>query len=416
MKPAISVENLSKKYTIGERQPYYALRDALAGVGRRLMSKLSNLQSDKLKKNEFWALENINFDINPGEIVGIVGRNGAGKTTLLKIISQITPPSTGIIRLNGRVGSLLEVGTGFHPELTGRENIYLNGAILGMKRWEIKKKFDEIIEFAEIEKFLDTPVKHYSYGMYMRLAFSVAAHLEPEILLIDEVLAVGDYEFQKKCLGKMKNVAGEGRTVLFVSHNLGAISEICQKGLLIDQGKLIKFSGIQNIITQYTQINKQKLNTEAIGGSQKLNCQISHVSTTDSKGNEKNVFDITDQIILNIDYSIKTKISGLQLTATISSRTLDIMHSFDTDQVAGMAQRTPGKYLTRYIIPSMFLKAGTYSIRVTSGTPDKLIQDLKDIISFDVEELSINTQAKGYRRERPGLIISPGTWKTDRLK
>src|SRR5512135_3005375 len=216
MKPIIEVSNLSKKYRYGESQPYYTLRDTLAGIFK-IPGQILN-KNEQLTKDEFWALKDISFKVDEGEVLGIIGPNGSGKSTLLKILSQITPPTTGKAILRGRVGSLLEVGTGFHQELTGRENIFLNGAILGMTRAEIKKKFDEIVDFSGIEKFLDTPVKHYSSGMYIRLAFSVAAHLEPEILIVDEVLAVGDMRFQSKCLGKMGDVSRSGRTVLFVSH------------------------------------------------------------------------------------------------------------------------------------------------------------------------------------------------------
>lgn len=252
-KPIIKVENLSKSYMLRHEgtERYTAFRDVLTNKVRNLFSfsnsKIGSKTSDFITNpkpsftttEEFWALKDINFEINPGDRVGIIGRNGAGKSTLLKILSRITDPTTGKITLNGRVASLLEVGTGFHPELTGRENIYLNGAILGMSRAEIKRKFDEIVDFAEVERFLDTPVKRYSSGMYVRLAFAVAAHLEPEILIVDEVLAVGDAQFQKKCLGKMDDVSkNEGRTVLFVSHNLDSLKNLCNKGILLKSGQL----------------------------------------------------------------------------------------------------------------------------------------------------------------------------------
>lgn len=253
MKPIIEVSHLSKKYKYGESQPYYTLRDTLTSLAKvpfYLLNK--DRRPSILRKDEFWALKGVSFDINEGDVVGVIGRNGAGKSTLLKILSQITPPTEGEIKLRGRVASLLEVGTGFHPELTGRENIYLNGAILGMKRWEINNKFNEIVEFAEIEKFLDTPVKHYSSGMYMRLAFAVAAHLEPEILLVDEVLAVGDAQFQKKCLGKMSEISKQGRTVLFVSHNMGAVRQLCKKSILIENGMVAKFGRTENVVNEYS--------------------------------------------------------------------------------------------------------------------------------------------------------------------
>ena len=252
---AIRVENLGKKYKIGANQArYQTLRE---GIVNGFSNSIERIKGAPAKEgNIIWALKDINFEVKHGEVLGIIGRNGAGKSTLLKILSRITKPTTGRFELNGRVGSLLEVGTGFHPELTGQDNIYLSGAILGMKRREINRKFDEIVDFAEIEKFLDTPVKHYSSGMYMRLAFAVAAHLEPEILMVDEVLAVGDAEFQKKCLGKMGDVAGEGRTVLFVSHNMGAIENICNKGLYLHNGNIMIISSQSEAISSYLKSSK----------------------------------------------------------------------------------------------------------------------------------------------------------------
>lgn len=243
-KPIIKIDNLSKKYQIGSKESYYSLRENIANA--------FNFEKRKKKKEDFWALKNINLEVKQGEAVGIIGRNGAGKSTLLKVLSQITPPTTGKITMRGRVASLLEVGTGFHPELTGRENIFLNGAILGMTRTEIKRKFDEIVAFSEIEKFLDTPVKRYSSGMYVRLAFAVAAHLEPEILIVDEVLAVGDIQFQKKCLGKMDQIAKEkGRTVLFVSHNMSAVQNLCSQSILLENGSIRNIGKTNSIVTEY---------------------------------------------------------------------------------------------------------------------------------------------------------------------
>ncbi len=269
MEPIIKVENLGKSYIIGhQRERYVALRDVLTNKARQVASKTKNLFSGGQliagnELEEFWALKDINFEVQQGDRVGIIGRNGAGKSTLLKVLSRITEPTTGKIHLKGRVASLLEVGTGFHPELSGRENIYLNGAILGMSRTEVKKKFDEIVDFAGVEKFLDTPVKRYSSGMYVRLAFAVAAHLEPEILIVDEVLAVGDAEFQKKCLGKMEDVSKQdGRTVLFVSHNMAAIQNLCNKGILLKGGYIEMTGNTIDAINKYVSGNntqKQKL-------------------------------------------------------------------------------------------------------------------------------------------------------------
>ena len=250
---AILVEGLSKRYRIGQRKGYLTLRESLARSWRSALSLFRNRVQTGTKNgnNYIWALKDVSFEVKRGEIVGIIGRNGAGKTTLLKILSRITEPTEGCAEIHGRVASLLEVGTGFHPELTGRENIYLNGAILGMKRAEIERKFDEIVAFAEIEKFIDTPVKRYSSGMYVRLAFAVAAHLEPEILLVDEVLAVGDAAFQKKCLGKMGDVAKEGRTVLFISHNMPAVQRLCRTAHLLEQGRMMLSADAVTVVNAY---------------------------------------------------------------------------------------------------------------------------------------------------------------------
>lgn len=251
----IKVENLSKSYTIKHQQGerYTALRDVVSNgvknVGNRLLGR-TNGHTDA-GSEEFWALNDVSFEVKQGERVGIIGRNGAGKSTLLKILSRITEPTKGRVHIKGRVASLLEVGTGFHPELTGRENIYLNGAILGMSREEIRRKFDEIVAFAEVEKFLDTPVKRYSSGMYVRLAFAVAAHLEPEILVVDEVLAVGDTQFQKKCLGKMSDVSNEGRTICFVSHNMTAVLALCNTGILIEKGQIMQIGSSASVAQHY---------------------------------------------------------------------------------------------------------------------------------------------------------------------
>lgn len=262
----IKVENLSKKYMINHQKGggYTALRDVISNsakkFGRKILSPFSDTQPSATE--EFFALNNVSFTIKEGQRVGIIGRNGAGKSTLLKILSRITEPTSGRIEITGRVASLLEVGTGFHPELTGRENVFLNGAILGMPRKEINRKFDEIVAFAEVEKFLDTPVKRYSSGMYVRLAFAVAAHLEPEILVVDEVLAVGDAQFQKKCLGKMEEVGRQGRTVIFVSHNMGAIQSLCDKAVLMDSGKIIGYGPVLEQIDSYINYSREGLSAK----------------------------------------------------------------------------------------------------------------------------------------------------------
>lgn len=306
-KSIIEVHKVSKKYHIGVNEKYFSLRDSVVGIVKSPLRvfKPVKLAKDGLADDEFWALKDVSFKVMPGEVLGIIGRNGAGKSTLLKVLSQITPPTSGEIKLRGRVGSLLEVGTGFHPELTGRENIFLNGAILGMKRWEVKKKFDEIVDFAEIEKFLDTPVKHYSSGMYTRLAFAVAAHLEPEILIVDEVLAVGDAQFQKKSLGKMSQVSKQGRTVLFVSHNMGAISQLCTRAIYIENGA-ISFDGqIQKAIELYLRYYKGRLDL-AKKNNKAIKIVRLHINPKEKKV-ESNIYELTIEI-----YS-KKKVAGIEI-------------------------------------------------------------------------------------------------------
>nr|HQV07275.1 ABC transporter ATP-binding protein [Chitinophagaceae bacterium] len=302
MKPAIEIRNLGKEYKLMEAEPYLSLRDVLSNTAKNI------LRGKKKRKNKFWALEDINADIMPGERIGIIGRNGAGKSTLLKIISRITPPTKGEAFLRGRVSSLLEVGTGFHNELTGRENIYLNGSILGLKRKEIKQNLDEIIVFSGVEKFIDTPIKHYSSGMKMRLAFSVAAHLNAEILLIDEVLAVGDIEFQKKCLGKMEEVSQqEGRTILFVSHNMDSIRNFCSKSLLLDVGKIIHQGNTNEVINSYVanhlQTQAQKQWPEGIFSYDKnIKLRKTFLHTKENKITSR--FDTTERIGLSFEYEV----------------------------------------------------------------------------------------------------------------
>jgi len=307
--PIIQVENLSKSFILSHegRESYTALRDVISQKAKKIFSFPTWMKpSETVTKELFWALKDINFEIKQGERVGIIGRNGAGKSTLLKILSRITDPSSGSIRIKGRVASLLEVGTGFHPELTGRENIFLNGAILGMNRGEIRKKFDEIVAFAEIEKFLDTPVKRYSSGMYVRLAFAVAAHLEPEILIIDEVLAVGDAQFQQKCLGKMEDVSkNEGRTVLFVSHDLTSVEKLCDKGILLSAGMIEKTDTAANIIRYYYQSihTNKELNADLMDG----------VKLTDFTFGEK-LLEIGDDIAFGFKIHFEKPLSAYQVS------------------------------------------------------------------------------------------------------
>ena len=423
MNAAIKIENVSKKYVIRHEQrvEYESLRDVISDGAKRVAHSFKHpfkaYQCNDSLHEDFWALDDVSLEIHPGERVGIVGRNGAGKSTLLKILSRITEPSKGRVQLKGRVASLLEVGTGFHPELTGRENIFLNGAIIGMSKEEIHRKFDAIVEFAEVEKFLDTPVKRYSSGMYVRLAFSVAAHLESDILIVDEVLAVGDAGFQKKCMGKMESVANEGRTILFVSHNMGAISELCTRAVLMHQGRLIATGDVPNIIDQYAQLtlNGQDASISIQETNEKIPSSIISVRVLNSKGSNSTTFDLAEEVIVEVVYKVRKETQGLQLTVTLARNMVDILHSNDTDNDVELPARTVGTFRALHRVPGMSLKAGSYSISAYLGTPDLLIQSLQYIISFDIEEWSINTQLKGYRRDRPGHMISPGAWVTTKL-
>jgi lipopolysaccharide transport system ATP-binding protein len=312
--PIISVERLGKKYSLIHQrsEPYTALRDVMAEkakeFGRRLAHPFSGARSSDAGRGpeEFWALRNVSFDVSPGERVGIIGRNGAGKSTLLKILSRITEPTEGRAHLRGRVASLLEVGTGFHPELTGRENISLNGAILGMTKVEIRKKFNEIVDFAEVEKFLDTPVKRYSSGMYVRLAFAVAAHLEPEILVVDEVLAVGDAAFQRKCLGKMEDVASrEGRTVLFVSHNMAAIQTLCRRAIWLDAGRVERDGESEAVINAYGEQLQNANGFPATLRSLDGNIDIEQIQLLDKNGRATSVYSPGSPVKVEIHYHAK---------------------------------------------------------------------------------------------------------------
>jgi lipopolysaccharide transport system ATP-binding protein len=311
----IQVENLGKKYVLGRKQESYtSLRDVLANGAKTILNPFQKQKSQiQNSQDEFWALKDLSFEIKQGERVGIVGRNGAGKSTLLKVLSRITEPTKGRINIKGRVASLLEVGTGFHPELTGRENIYLNGAILGMSKEEIQRKFDEIVAFAEIEKFLDTPVKRYSSGMYVRLAFAVAAHLEPEILIVDEVLAVGDAQFQKKCLGKMEDVGKEGRTVLFVSHNMATVTTLCQRSIWLIGGQVHMDGDAEHITSKFLTYGAEHSGEVVLNSSNEQNQRFwfKRVSLINSERNIVSVFDIREPIKIRLEYSATQRFGSI---------------------------------------------------------------------------------------------------------
>jgi len=367
---AIRVENLGKQYRIGEQlSTYNTLRETIS----KHFSKRRNQQ--RYKQESIWALRNLDFEIEKGQVIGVVGRNGAGKSTLLKILSRVTEPTEGSAEIHGRVGSLLEVGTGFHPELTGRENIFLNGAILGMKRAEISKKFDEIVDFAEIEKFIDTPVKRYSSGMYLRLAFAVAAHLEPEILVVDEVLAVGDAEFQRKCLGKMSDVAEQGRTIIFVSHNMSAILRLTDETLVIDKGNLLLRAPTQEAVDFYLSRGLRQ-EGQRIWAQNEIpkSAQPFRPISVRLLDEENQISDTVRSVIpfkIEIEYELKRSIKGLRVGVyIITSQGEFVFTSFDTDQpdkYDRYSQRKKGKYISRCIIPANLLNGGRFVIGVNAS-------------------------------------------------
>lgn len=321
-------------------------------------SRNGNKQSQD-KNNTFWALQDVSFEVKAGEVMGIIGRNGAGKTTLLKLLSRITEPTNGYADVHGRVGSLLEVGTGFHPELSGRENIFLNGAILGMRRTEIERKFDEIVAFAEVERFIDTPVKHYSSGMYMRLAFAVAAHLEPEILLVDEVLAVGDAAFQKKCLGKMGEITKEGRTVLFVSHNMGAVRSLCNKGLVLSEGKLIESGDISRCIERY-----YKGIGALVSGEDEASTTHSRFGPMLLNGTLDNTLLQSEPFEISTTLKIDSEISGFSLYCILEDMGGGhIFHLREESNELGWDKTTSsGKFQLKIALPALWLNPGLYSL------------------------------------------------------
>lgn len=379
MKPIISVQGLGKKYTIRHEGQgrYRALREEIFRLPQRLF------QRKHQDKEEFWALKDVSFDIMPGDRVGIIGRNGAGKSTLLKLLSRITEPSTGKITLRGRVASLLEVGTGFHPELTGRENIFLNGAILGMSRAEVRRKFDEIVDFAGVEKFLDTPVKRYSSGMYVRLAFAVAAHLEPEILIVDEVLAVGDAEFQKKCLGKMEQVGKEGRTVLFVSHNMAAIRKLCKTGLLLSSGNLELFSSTNDACNRYTAIDGEINKSTFYPSNTKSN--IEHITLCNKNLDNSFSFSAGEKIYIFVKFKKHIPKTAIEIRLK-DENSNEIGFSSSIIQSKSFFSFAEQETL-KIIFGTDKLLPGRYSLDFIFRIPEVLhIENIWDLVQFNIKE------------------------------
>ncbi len=414
MSAIIKAEYVGKQYQIGTQEPYYSLRDSIVN--------LLSFKKQSKHKGEFWALKDVNFEIEAGQSVGIIGRNGAGKSTLLKILSQINPLTTGRITMAGRVASLLEVGTGFHPELTGRENIFLNGAILGMSQKEIKRKFDEIVAFAEVEKFLDTPVKRYSSGMYVRLAFAVAAHLEPEILIVDEVLAVGDAQFQKKCLNKMKEVGQEGRTVLFVSHNMAAIQEFCTRGILLDKGHLIEDGEASKVINRY--LSKEYGAQDAVidlrGPELRRNSlesspfKFTGLAIKNAKDVVTSSIELREPFELEISGTLKEPVEDLSLGFSLmSSMGFPLFNSFVSRKDL-LTDKLTGELSFRVKFDPNLLGPGMYTIGL--GANGKGVVDfLPEVTSFQVEQISSKADVL-LPQQFSGIVLYPCQWSIDTKK
>jgi len=420
-RPIISINNLGKRYvlrhTVGRERVYgtlgFSLRssvsETLNSATRIFRSKPAEMRP---KTSDFWALRDVGFDVERGKVVGLIGRNGAGKSTMLKILSRIVDPTTGSIHLRGRVASLLEVGTGFHPELSGRENIYLNGAILGMKRAEIRRKFDEIVAFSEVEQFLDTPVKRYSSGMFVRLAFAVAAHLEPEILIVDEVLAVGDYSFQKKCLGKMRDVAsGDGRTVLFVSHNMGALSQLCDDGVLLENGQVTMIGPVESVVKHYMKLSVgsnaavSEFTEDPAKDGQFVSVEVLH-----EDGGHASDFTCDEPIRLRFQYKVRRPVTESYLSFYLQNQEgTRVLYSDIRDLDPETPERLGiGLHTFNITIPPRLLGATTYLVTVGSaGKYAGVIDHRYDCCEFTLRDLAVQDQ------KRPGVLGVQLPWKHD---
>lgn len=412
---AIRVEGLSKRYRIGaKKQGYKTLREkindlalspfrAVRSFARSNGDSNSQFPTRKSKSNLLWALKDVSFEVKRGEVVGIIGRNGAGKSTLLKILSRITEPTEGYADIHGRVGSLLEVGTGFHPELTGRENIYLNGAVLGMKKTEIENKFDEIVSFAEVERFIDTPVKHYSSGMYLRLAFAVAAHLETEVLLVDEVLAVGDVAFQNKCLGKMSDVASHGRTVLYVSHNMQAVKQLCTNAYLLDGGTVIKSGSSAEVIGFYLEDSLSTEVQEAIDIESYIS--FKQITVIQDGFSAHDALDNSKPFEVHIHYDILETMSNLLLGFDVfSSGGMHLFRTYDLE-ACGLSHRNPGTFVSVCKLPEKLFQNDTYYLSVIVG--------IHRVKWLSKETIRLRLNFDGPRSsdvDLPGVIHTTGKW------
>ena len=418
---AIQIWGLGKQYRLGRRDSYQTLRETISeSVSRPLRALKRSHSRENNGADTFWALKDVSFDVKQGEVLGVIGRNGAGKSTLLKIISRITSPTTGAVDVNGRVGSLLEVGTGFHPELTGRENVYLSGAILGMKRAEIVKKFDEMVAFAEIERFVDTPVKHYSSGMYLRLAFAVAAHLEPEILLVDEVLAVGDVRFQRKCIEKMQDVGQHGRTILFVSHNMPAIARLCRNAVLFEEGILKQFGPAVDVVGSYLQAGlgttsvREWTDRERMPGTDAV--RLRAIRIRDAEGELADAVDIRRPVGVELEYDV-LRPGHILLPHYVmhNAHGVIVFVGFDQDPVWRGRPRPVGRYRSIGWIPANLLSEGVMLVgpAIRSLEPNILHFYERDAVGFQVVDHPGADTARGdYPDAIPGVVRPLMVWST----
>jgi lipopolysaccharide transport system ATP-binding protein len=405
---AIIVDGLSKRYRLGTAPRANALRDVLASGLKALWPGHS--APPRRTSDTLWALKDISFEVKQGEVVGLIGRNGSGKSTLLRILAKITRPTSGTAEVRGRLGSLLEVGTGFHGELTGQENVYLSGAILGMKKHEIRRRFDDIVAFSGVERFLDTPVKHYSSGMYVRLAFAVAAYMEPEILLVDEVLAVGDLEFQRKCLGKMHDVAGSGRTVLFVSHDIGAINALCSRAILLHQGQIVKEGVAKDVVDYYVDANNRLYSPISYPVDDRGELRLRAICATQN-GRLTSVVDCREPFDLTLDYDVASPLKGSRFGLHLRNhRGETVFTTSDSDTTMTRADiRTPGSYRSTVSIPGKLFKVGRLYATFSADIPaERVVFAAVDALELDVVDLEPDDFAE--RNGRPGVIAPILDW------
>jgi ABC-type polysaccharide/polyol phosphate transport system ATPase subunit len=401
----IKAEGLGKRYRVGERDRYLALRDVLA----RMVTAPFRRTVQRCSIDYLWALREVSFDVRKGEVVGLIGRNGAGKTTLLKILSRITRPTTGYAEIHGRVGSLLEVGTGFHPELTGRENVYLSGAILGMRKSEINRKFDEIVAFASVERFIDTPLKHFSTGMQMRLAFAVAAHLEPEILLVDEVLAVGDIEFQKKCLGKMNDVTKTGRTIVFVSHQMNQIRRLCRRCIWIDRGGIRLSGSMLEVVSAYEASCSSVSSSRGNGGSaQEQSTRFLSWRITEQPSEESNVLDGFGSFTFEFSLAVSRRISGGVHGIALFNSDRQLMWATSVNNL----ELNTGLHAFRFRLPSLPLRPGLYHWDVSIWEGGKCLDQWAC-----VPDMIVGTKPVTHPQEEwQGLLNTPWEFQMEELQ